>query len=66
MVMALDFNFVAYTWIITILMVLFAVAGCFVVATSFRDHNRRREERMKRSPDNDPWDAGSHGSFDTH
>lgn len=63
MAMELDIDFIAYMWILGILMVLVAMVGYFVVSASFRQHNRRREETMAGSRSDYPWNANSPDSF---
>ena len=61
--MELDIDFVAYMWVIGILMVVVAVVGYFVVGAEIREHNRRREERMADARSRQTWDTESPGSF---
>ena len=63
MAMELDIDFVAYMWVIGILMVAVAVVGYFVVSASLREHNRRREERMTDARSRQTWDAESPRNF---
>jgi hypothetical protein len=63
MAMELDIDFVAYMWVIGILMVVVAVVGYFVVGASLREHNRRREESMTDARSRQTWDSESPGSF---
>jgi len=59
MVMQLDIDFVAYMWVIGILMVVVAVIGYFVVGTSFREHNRERERKLTGEAHRRYWDTDS-------
>jgi len=63
MVMNLDIDFVAYMWVIGILMVLVAVLGYFVVGALWREHDQRREEMMADSRNRQVWDNESPDSF---
>jgi len=63
MVMQLDIDFVAYMWIIGILMVLVAVVGYFVVFASLREHDRRRDEEKANASSLNTWDVESPNSF---
>jgi len=63
MVMQLDIDFVAYMWVIGILMVLVAVIGYFVVGNLWREHDQRREEMMADSRSRHVWDNESPDSF---
>lgn len=59
----LEIDFVAYMWVIGILMAMVTVAGCFYVLTSFRRHDRRREGTMPDPPSRHTWPADSADSF---
>jgi hypothetical protein len=63
MVMDLNIDFVAYMWIIGILMVLVAVLGYFVIGALSREHNRRREETIADAQSRQTWDGESPGSY---
>jgi len=63
MAMELNIDFVAYMWILGILIVLFALAGYFVVDASLREHDRRREERMADARSRQTWDGESPGRY---
>jgi hypothetical protein len=61
--MELDIDLVAYMWVLGMLIVLVAVAGYFVVGTTLREHNRRREQAMAGSTSHYPWDVDHPDSF---
>ena len=63
MAMEMNINFVAYMWVIGVLMVLVAVVGFVVIGASFREHNRRREEAKANSQSLSTWDVESPDSF---
>ena len=62
MVMETDFDFVAYIWVLGILIVLVAVTGYVVIGGSLREHNRRREEAKANAASLNTWDAESPNS----
>jgi len=64
MAMEMNINFVAYMWVIGVLMALFAVAGFVVIGALLREHNRRREEAKANSQSLNTWDGESPNSFD--
>lgn len=61
--MDMDIDFVAYMWVIGILMVLVAVIGYFVLGASLRKYKQRREDRMADARSRQTWDAESPGHF---
>ena len=64
MTMELNIDFVAYMWVIGILMVLVAVVACIAVVASLRRHDRRHEEAKANSRSLNTWDGESPNSFD--
>ena len=63
MAMELNIDFVAYMWVIGVLMVLVAVIGGVVVGASLREHSRRHEEARENSTSLNTWDVESPNSF---
>ena len=63
MAMEMNINFVAYMWVIGVLMALVAVAGFVVIGALLREHNRRREEAKANSRSLNTWDGESPNSF---
>lgn len=59
----MDIDFVAYMWVIGILMVLVAVVGYFVVLASLRERIQRREDEKAKSASLNTWDVESPNSF---
>ena len=63
MSMELNIDFVAYMWVIGILIAMVAVAGLVVVVALFRRHNQRHEEAKADSTSLNAWDVESPNSF---
>ena len=61
--MELNIDFVAYMWIIGILMLVVAVVGYFVVGAELREHAQRLEEARAKSQSLNTWDIESPNSF---